>query len=193
MTTQTIKGCASIILAIFVLFTNQADAQQADYFKEGTIYLLRHAEKGTGTDPGLTQEGLQRSGDLLRVFKEDKKLKKPSVIFVTQYKRTQITSDSLRLAYNIDTLHYKADNNGDAFMNMLASSKEKNILVIGHSNTIPVLLKRLGVNDYTSDIPDNEYDNFFIIRFKKGIPELSVKKYGKASVPGGAQKMQPLQ
>jgi phosphohistidine phosphatase SixA len=192
MKTYLIKPCAIIIALFVAALSIETQAQQLSSFKEGVIYLVRHGEKDTSPDPGLSTEGLSRSGDLLRIFKSDKKLKKPSLIFVTQYRRTQLTGDSLRIGLDIDTVHYKADTNGDAFMNMLEAKKENKVLVIGHSNTIPVLLRRLGV-DYPSDIPDNEYDNFFTVTFKDGKPTLNVQKYGKLSRSGATSKMPPLQ
>ncbi|MEI9957485.1 MAG: histidine phosphatase family protein [Ferruginibacter sp.] len=49
--------------------------------------------KESGKDPVLTKEGNQRAGDLMRTLK-DKHIKR---IYVTQFKRTQMTGDSLRI------------------------------------------------------------------------------------------------
>jgi hypothetical protein len=52
-----------------------------------------------------------------------------------------------------------------------------NVLVIGHSNTIPELLKRLGVKE-TIAIADSEYDNLFIVvRGATGEPTLIRLRY----------------
>jgi hypothetical protein len=52
-----------------------------------------------------------------------------------------------------------------------------NVLVIGHSNTVPELLKQLGVKTPIT-IADNEYDNLFVIvRPDAGEPTLIRLRY----------------
>ena len=157
------------------------------------IYLVRHAEKEKGDDPQLSDNGKQRAGDLMRTLKS-KKLQR---IYVTQYRRTQMTSDSLRIQLAIDTVHYLADTTGNDLLEKIKAHNDvgKTILVIGHSNTIPVIIKILGVkNQPIPDIPDNEFDNLFIVKIKKRQAILSIKKYGAISAKiASTQTMQPLQ
>ena len=52
-----------------------------------------------------------------------------------------------------------------------------NVLVIGHSNTVPDLLKRLGVKQAIT-IADSEYDNLFVVvRHGTGEPTLIRLRY----------------
>jgi hypothetical protein len=52
-----------------------------------------------------------------------------------------------------------------------------NVLIVGHSNTVPELLTRLGVKDAIA-IADNEYDNLFIVvRPAGGEPTLIRLRY----------------
>ncbi len=56
------------------------------------------------------------------------------------------------------------------------------MLIVGHSNTIPAMLRRFGLVDYPlENLPDNEYDNFFIVSYYKGKVILHKEKYGKSS------------
>ncbi len=57
------------------------------------IYIVRHAEKESGNDPQLTVAGRNRAGDLMRTLKN----KHIRHIYVTQYRRTQMTGDSMRI------------------------------------------------------------------------------------------------
>ena len=41
-----------------------------------------------------------------------------------------------------------------------------NALVVGHSNTIPLLIKALGI-DTSININDNDYDNVFVVTLDK--------------------------
>ena len=95
-----------LILLISLTVANSIIAQSILPFTANTsIYIVRHAEKQTGKDPLLTADGNARAGDLMRELK-NKKIKR---IYVTEYKRTQHTADSLHLQLNTDTVHIIAD------------------------------------------------------------------------------------
>jgi len=169
-----------IISILSIVFSNEIIAQtKNNTIPDGTFYLVRHGEKDTGANPVLSKLGNLRAGDLYRLLK-DKKIGK---IYFTQYRRTMITGDSLRLYTNTDTVRYKADAKGDDIVNKLLSEKVgQNILIIGHSNTIPAIVRRLGVPDFKpEEIPDNEYDNLYIVTIKDNKASVEKLKYGKAS------------
>ena len=157
------------------------------------LYFVRHAEKEAGTDPVLTTNGNKRAGDLMRALK-NKNIKR---IYVTQFKRTQMTADSMRLQLGIDTIHYNADENGIDLFNKIVAYGDfnKSILIIGHSNTVPDYIKKAGVTNYPqANIVDTEFDNLYKVcytrRFIIGAWKAHVKhsKYGVASV--ASAKMQ---
>ncbi|MEO6721416.1 MAG: histidine phosphatase family protein [Ferruginibacter sp.] len=174
---------------IFLLLAacSSAGAQQINFGNKASIYLVRHAEKGQGNDPLLTGEGNKRAGDLLRALKSKNILR----IYVTEYKRTQNTGDSLRIQLGIDTVHYTADTTGDDLAKKILEHNDLNapILVIGHSNTIPKIIQRLGLPGYPRDyIPDSEFDNLFLLKYKKGKAILQKSKFGASS--GSSATMQ---
>jgi phosphohistidine phosphatase SixA len=144
------------------------------------FYIVRHAEKDTGTNPALSDAGKKRAGDLYRQLKN----KKIDLVFVSQYRRTAMTADSLRLYQKIKTVEYTADLTAASLFDKMESNagKAKNILIVGHSNTLPVIIRKAGVGSYTAkEIPDNEYDKLFIVKRKKGKSSLKIKKYGAPS------------
>ena len=175
---QKIKFLILVWLAIpFVTFVYGQDINCNNH----TFYIVRHGEKDTGSNPILSAAGRKRAGDLYRVLKD----KKIDLIFVSQYQRTAMTSDSLRLYKNIDTIHYTADATAEALFKKInsLSCKQKNILIIGHSNTMPSIIRRAGVNNYTpKEIPDYEYDNLFVVRQTRKKAILTNKKFGVVSV-----------
>jgi phosphohistidine phosphatase SixA len=184
--------CILLVSAFFIAqFT--APAQTIITAGKTTIYLVRHAEKEKGDDPLLTAAGNQRAGDLMRALKREKL----QHVYVTQYRRTQITSDSIRIQLKIDTVHYNADTTGNNLLEQIAAHYDfgKSMLVIGHSNTIPAIIKKLGVtNPAIADIPDDEFDNLFVVTIIKGSATLQKKKYGSRSVKTVTQNaLQPLQ
>ncbi|MDB5203355.1 MAG: hypothetical protein JWQ27_2764 [Ferruginibacter sp.] len=162
-----------------------AFAQQVPPQFSGRIYLVRHAEKDTvGKNPSLSAAGRKRAGDLYRLLKE----KHIGKIYTTRYLRTQMTADSLRIYQQTDTAFYKADTSNAELINKILSGKKGiNILIIGHSNTIPALVRMLGGALDMKDLPDNAYDNIFILERKKRKVKLKQEKYGD---PSAAQVQQ---
>lgn len=155
--------------------SGEIPAQDMPFLKNATVFLVRHAEKDTGNNPALSDVGRNRSGYLVSAL-EGTSIEK---VFVTQYRRTQQTADSIRIKTHVDSVHYNADVTGDAFIRSLQKNRVKNekILVIGHSNTIPVLIGRLGITKPVS-MRDDEYNTIYLIKYVKGEPMLFRKKFG---------------
>lgn len=144
------------------------------------IFIVRHAEKETGKDPLLAASGNIRAGDLMRTLKNESVQK----IYVSQYRRTQHTGDSLRLQLKIDTVHYFSDTLCDQLISSIMEHRDfgKTILIIAHSNTIPKIIRKLGVLDYPQDnIPDQEFDNLFLVTYRKEKARVAMMKYGAKS------------
>lgn len=169
-------------------------AQSAGGFSNHTrIYIVRHAEKVTGKDAGkdpfLTTAGYKRAGDLMR------ELKKSGIsrIYTSQYRRTQLTADSMRIQLGIDTVVYLADTVCDDLVNRIRLKGDlggSSILIIAHSNTIPYIIKKLGVTDTEPiNIADNQYNDLFLVKKKRNKFVLIRKQYGEAPV-GTAMPMQ---
>jgi len=174
------KSVLAIVLGCLAVFCSSKALCQQGFTGKRTLYIVRHAEKDTagGNNPAISVTGKERAGDLYRALKK----KKIDLIFVSQYKRTGMTADSIRIYQNIDTVHYAADVSADKLFEQvkLRAGKAKNILIVGHSNTLPGIIRKAGVPGYTvKEIPDNEYDNLFIVKQKKGKAVLEQKKYGK--------------
>ncbi|MEO6731519.1 MAG: phosphoglycerate mutase family protein [Ferruginibacter sp.] len=162
-------------------------AQMMQFTGKAQVYLVRHAEKLSGQDPLLTKDGNKRAGDLMRTLQQ-KKIRR---IYVTEYKRTQGTADSLRIQIGIDTVHYLSDTSCTDLFNQIKTHKDlgNTILIIGHSNTIPIIIRKLGIANYPLEyIPDTAFDNLFLVTFKKSKPYVKKMKYGKAS--GASATMQ---
>ena len=174
-----------LIFLTAIAFQNIAFAQQETAVTK--IFIVRHAEKEAGKDPVLTPAGNARAGDLMRILQNEGIQK----IYVSQYKRTQNTADSMRILLNINTVQYAADTLCDNLVNTIMENGDfgKTILIIAHSNTIPQIIRKFGVTDYPyGDIPDNEFDNLFIITYKKEKAKLKKMKYGAKSAASAAMQ-----
>jgi broad specificity phosphatase PhoE len=177
-----------ILILVAITTVMQAKSQfSASFGKNAVLYIVRHAEKQEGKDPQLTDAGNQRAGDLLRTLQHIP-IKR---IYVTEYRRTQLTADSMRLQLNIDTVQVRADTACIALFDAIAAHKDINsaIVIITHSNIIPKILYKLGLTGFPQqNIPDAEFDNLYIVRFVNGRAELEHQKYGKPS--GASATMQ---
>lgn len=169
------------ILLLSITFANFLNAQMLPATGTKTnIYIVRHAEKQPGEDPFLTTDGNIRAGDLMRTLKY-KKIKR---IYVSQFKRTQQTADSMFLKLGIDTVQYIADVSCTDLFNAIEKNNDwnKHILIISHSNIMQKIIFKLGVTDFPQqNIPANEFDNLYLVRFKNKQPLLEKNKYGKPS------------
>lgn len=170
-----------LFIGLIVFISNTIAAQNAGPFNINTkIYIVRHAEKQSGTDPLLTDDGNKRAGDLMRTLKD----KKISRIYVSEYRRTQNTADSLRIQFGIDTVRALADTNCINLFNAITKNKDwtKSILIVSHSNIVPAIIYKLGITSFPQDnLPDEEFDNLYIVSFRKGKAVLKHIKYGKPS------------
>ena len=174
-----------LIFFAVLAIANTSNAQQEP--AETKIYIVRHTEKEAGNNPVLTAAGNKRAGDLMRSLQNEGIQK----IYVSQYRRTQNTADSLRLQLKIDTVHYAADTLCDNLINSIMEHGDfgKTILIIAHSNTIPQIIRKFGVKDHPyGDLPDNEFDNLFVVTYKKEKAKLKVMKYGAKSGTSAAMQ-----
>ena len=147
-----------------------------------TIYIVRHAEKaatapGGSSDVPLTTAGEERA----IVLKNELAGKHITEVFSTNYNRTRSTAKPTADQFGLTVTIYAPPQPDDAFINLLRS-KRKNILVVGHSNTIDDIANKLaGSTVVPGDLPETEFDNLFILKKKKNKYVFSKKKYGAAS------------
>lgn len=168
------------VLILLTLFSQALSVNAQDAGQISKIFIVRHAEKESGKDPVLTADGYKRAGDLRRTLQNDGVQK----IYVSQYRRTQLTGDSLRIQLQIDTVHYEADTLCDNLVNTIMQHRDfgKTILIIAHSNTIPKIIRKLGVLDFPqADIPDGEFDHLYLITYKNEKARVKKLKYGAKS------------
>ncbi|HEX6975123.1 MAG TPA: histidine phosphatase family protein, partial [Vicinamibacterales bacterium] len=82
-------------------------------------------------------------------------------IFTTEYKRTQQTAAPLAKALGISVTTVPSKDTAGLIEKVKAASG--NVLVVGHSNSVPDVVKGLGVTTPVT-IGDAEYDNLFVVR-----------------------------
>jgi len=148
-----------ILASLFFLlsFTNEHLIAQTDEVSF-TIYLIRHSEKDilseNQLDPPLTTCGIERS-EYLRSFFEDIDIKN---VYSTNYLRTIKTATPTALSKKAGIQYYDS-NNLKLFSEKLLNSKQ-NSIVVGHSNTTPILAGLLtgkDMNPFSENIYNRVY------------------------------------
>ena len=162
---------AKAVAAGFLLIVFSAAAAAAD----PVIFLVRHAERAdagmasakvAGADPDLSGAGLARANALAAMLKDAK----ISTVITTEYKRTRQTGEPTAKAAGLSVT--AIDSKSAATMIDRIKTAQGNVLVVGHSNTIPEVLKALGVTEPVT-IADDEYDAMFIVT--RGAPPTMVR------------------
>jgi len=130
-----------------------------------TIILVRHAEKEAfpADDPGLSAAGKQRAAELARQLVDADVIAGIDAIYSTSYRRTEETVQPVATALNLPITPYDASNTETIMDEIVREHKGKIILVVGHSNTIPVLIGNMGASKNVPEISKYEYDNIYIV------------------------------
>ena len=146
------------ILIVFLLQGLQYEARAQESGDIFTIYLVRHAEKGTSVDnpkdPTLTECGQQRAESLASFLKEVEL----DAVYSTEYVRTMSTAQPTAKEKGLEIKSYDPRELND-FAKLLIGRKE-DALVIGHSNTTPVLAGLL-IGEEIEPINENVYNHIY--------------------------------
>src|SRR5689334_24387771 len=141
-----------------------------------TVVLVRHAEKEVGaiSDAPLSPEGEQRADRLANMFGDTQKFGRLQKIYVTNTRRTQQTALRLsqRLGITSEVVDAKIES-AELARRVLDENRGGRVLIVGHSNTVPALVKALTRADAVPPIGEEEYDTMYIV---------TVPSMGRASV-----------
>lgn len=165
-----------------------ADAfSSEDAFKVTTVFLVRHAERAPAPpqDPPLLEAGTVRAQELARV------LEKAGIkaIYTSQFLRTKLTAEPLakQLGIAITTVQLKmsaanprevSEESFRELADKVYESRGDSVLIVGHSNTVPEVIRALG-GDMVPTIDEKEYDNLFVVTvYARGKAKVAHMKYG---------------
>lgn len=105
-----------------------------------TAILVRHAETdGVGPERQLSAAGLRRATMLAEMLR-DVPL---TAIYVTELRRTRATGEAVATTTGAELIEVPAADTAK-LARLLKRRKDQVVLVIGHSNTLPDLVARLG-------------------------------------------------
>lgn len=149
-----------------------------------TVIVVRHAEKNiepANPDPDLSPAGQARAQELARMFGATG----VNALYATQFKRTQQTVKPLADRLGLSAAIVEAKNTQELIRQILTTHRGQTIIVAGHNNTAPEIVKALGGGDFPV-IPENEFDNMFIVTvYRFGRAKVVEIKYGSVSPASG--------
>jgi phosphohistidine phosphatase SixA len=127
------------------------------------VLLVRHAEKAEvagndmlAKDPDLSSAGRKRAESLASLLK-DANL---TAVFSTDYKRTRMTAEPVAKEFGLTVQLYDPKNVTDLVGRLNATAGV--VLVVGHSNTIPEVVKALGVGEEVT-IAETDFGTLFLV------------------------------
>ncbi|MCB9879551.1 MAG: nuclear transport factor 2 family protein [Planctomycetes bacterium] len=124
-----------------------------------TVVVVRHAEKlDDSRDPPLDDAGRARAERLAAALR-DLPL---AAIYCSEFARTAQTVAPAALAHQLTPQVMPASDRQSLGLALRRLHDGRVALVCGHSNTVPALLKALGVADAPA-IGDDDYDHLFVV------------------------------
>ncbi len=150
--------CAAVMTFLSLCLPVEARAQKL-------VFLVRHAERADSggaqmmgkQDPPLSTAGKARA-TMLAAMLGDSGIK---AIFATEFRRTQETAAPLAARLHLTVQTLPARDTEDLVARLRKEHAGDIVLVVGHSDTVPAVIKALGGSDTT--IAEDDYDNLFIV------------------------------
>ena len=161
---------------VFMTITDTVTLTEMIHDTATTFLLVRHAETtGSGSDPNLSTEGQERTQELIRLLRNVTL----DGVYSTNFNRTRQTAEPVAIDQGLTVQTYSPFSLNPFVDGILVDHYGKTILVVGHSNTTPDLLNVLTGGNNFQDLPETQYDNFYLVTvFEKGRAEVTHLKYG---------------
>lgn len=154
-----------ILFSAFSALSAQPQAAKPAPLPLTTIILVRHAEAvaGAGSDPVLSDAGIARANALAAALIDAR----VTAVMTSQYRRTVLTGAPLAAAAKVPLITTTIQGPLEAHVRDIvrtvhAGHAGGTIVIVGHSNTIPALVKGFTGAD-VGEIAHDAYDNLFVV------------------------------
>ncbi len=129
------------------------------------VFLTRHAERADqSSDSLLSSAGKIRAKRLAEILKDSK----ITQIFTSEKKRTILTAAPLAALLHLQPTRVPANDIPGLVARVRAAGPHDRLLIVGHSDTVPEIMSRLGVPPPPIVIGDTEFNNLFML-----VPQVS--------------------
>jgi broad specificity phosphatase PhoE len=170
----------TVFIAVPLLLAGVALGSEAWWrCRPTTLVLVRHADRA-GDQDALTPGGVRRAEELVQA----PELGGVHAIFTSDTARARETAAPVARALGITPIERPASATGPLLEEVLQHHRGERVLVVGHSNTVPQLIRDAG-GPTLPDIPHDEFDNIFVLTYCecwRPKAELSRSKYGAPSL-----------
>jgi broad specificity phosphatase PhoE len=146
-----------------------------------TVIIVRHAEKADASaDPVLSEAGQARAQALAAELADDH----PSVILTSPLQRTILTAAPTAEHHSVTSEAIALNGGVQAHLAAIVARAEAlpegaTMLVVGHSNTVPLIARALGYAE-AADMPECEYDRMITLHLLgEGRAHAIVSRYGE--------------
>lgn len=144
-----------------------------------TVYVMRHLQKAAGEDPPLTEEGT----NLARLLAGQLGGAGIEAVLATKTRRATQTAEPLASALKLPVTPY--DPRDVPALVAAVAAVRGNVLVVGHSNTVPDIVAALG-GARPEPIPETEYGTIYIVR--PGSPEVRRMHVPPPPIPAAPER-----
>jgi 2,3-bisphosphoglycerate-dependent phosphoglycerate mutase len=143
------SGCSGDDNANFSIPTEEAKT---------VIYLIRHAEKADqSADPNLSEAGMLRAQNWAVILQDIPF----AACYSTPYNRTQQTIEPTAANNQQEVILYNPDD--FSLADVIENHYAKNVLIVGHSNTIPELINQFLGEEIYPTIDELQFGNLYKI------------------------------
>ena len=145
----------TIAVALLVAFASAVSTAETPV--QPNIYVMRHLHTPAGvSDPDLTPEGMKYALAVSHSFERDR----PDVIYVSSTKRAQQTAAPLAERLKLTPKIY--DPRDTPGLIAAVSTETGTVLIVGHSNTVPDIIEKLG-GKRPSDLTHEDFGDIWHI------------------------------
>ena len=143
-------------LAALLLFALAACASIAPRPAAPGWYVMRHLHKAEGADPALSEEGRRCAA----ILAEELRGRGLAAIYVSTTRRARETAAPLAARTGLQPREYDPRDTAGLVERLRAETGP--VLVVGHSNTVPEIVERLG-GARPGDIADSRYGEIWFV------------------------------
>lgn len=121
-----------------------------------TVYVIRHLQKAAGDDPPLTPEGAANASTLAKLLAD----RGIGAVYATPTRRAIQTATPLAVHLGLPVTRY--DPADTAALLEAANGIPGNVLVVGHSNTVPDLVAQFG-GERPAPMTEQDYGVIYVV------------------------------
>lgn len=141
------------------------------------VMVVRHAEAGAGDDPLLSAEGEARAQRLAALMTTAQGFA-PDGIVVSGLRRTQETARPLAAALGVPVVVVEQRDPEAVAERALDEFHGKRVLVIGHSDTVPEIVRRLS-REVVPAMSESEFGTLYVV----AVPRFSRPAVARIELP----------